>query len=82
MDKKIRVVRSQNLAGALAWLGYYYTRDKDGNFIFERSYGFDLAFKALHSTRHYYQRSMWEKPSVSYEMEYSFKLGDEINDLR
>lgn len=59
--EKLRVVKSRNLAGALAWLGYGYSEDSEGNFVFKRSYGFDLAFKALHSARAYYNKSRWEK---------------------
>ena len=58
--EKVRVVKSKNLAGALVWLGYSYEKDNEANFVFKRSYGFDLAFKALHSTRSYYNRERWE----------------------
>lgn len=43
MDKiKTRIVKSKSLAGALAWLGFAYKKNDD-DFIFERSYKFDLA---------------------------------------
>lgn len=57
--KKVRVVKSKSLAGALVWFGYPYTKDEEGNFIFERTCKFDLAFKALHSTRAYYSNNAW-----------------------
>lgn len=53
-EVKYRVVKSKNLAGALVWLGYSYVKSDDGTFLFERSYDFDLAFRALHSTKSYY----------------------------
>lgn len=58
--EKFRIVKSKNLAGALVWLGYSYEKDDEANFVFKRSYGFDLAFRALHSTRSYYNRKSWE----------------------
>ena len=58
--EKVRIVKSKNLAGALVWLGFSYIKDEEDNFIFKRSYGFDLAFKALHSTRSNYHRERWE----------------------
>lgn len=58
--EKVRIVRSKSLAGALVWLGYSYEKDDEDNFVFKRSYGFDLAFRALHSTKNYYNRERWE----------------------
>lgn len=56
MNKEInyRAVKSKNLAGALVWLGFSYITAEDGTFLFERSYDFDLAFRALHSTKSIY----------------------------
>ena len=50
----IKAIKSKNLAGALVWLGFSYTLAEDGAFLFERSYDFDLAFRALHSTKSIY----------------------------
>ncbi|MFQ4800986.1 hypothetical protein C4U87_00800 [Clostridioides difficile] len=57
---KVRVVNYRNVADFLVWLGYSYTKDEDNNFVFERNYGFDLAFKALHSTKSFYKKERWE----------------------
>lgn len=58
---KIRVVKRKHLCGALEWLGYYpYKQDENGYFLFKRSYGFDRAFEALHSTRSMYHKNRWE----------------------
>lgn len=48
---KVRVVKSKCLAGALVWLGFEYKKDDEDNFIFERSYNFDYAWKDLHAMR-------------------------------
>ena len=62
MDKevaKLKTVYSSNLAGALAWLGFPYTKAtmENGNtaFIFERSRQFDKAIKDLHAMRNLYK---------------------------
>lgn len=48
---KTRIVKSSALSGALVWLGFAYTKDDNGNFIFERDIKFDKAFKDLHALR-------------------------------
>ena len=55
-EPKLRVVKSKCLAGALVWLGFEYKKDNDDNFVFERNYIFDLAWRDLHAMRqHYYK---------------------------
>ena len=52
---KTRVVKARALADALR-----YTKDYDGNFVFERTWRFDLAWKDLHAMRSMYIRSSEE----------------------
>lgn len=47
---KIKVVKSENLASALTWLGF--KSEKEGNeWIFKRSCDFDIAWKNIHCLR-------------------------------
>ena len=62
MDKevvKLKTINSSNLAGALAWLGFPYTKAtmENGNtaFIFERNRHFDKAYNDLHAMRNLYK---------------------------
>lgn len=52
---KTRMVKSNALSGALVWIGFAYTKDDNGNFIFERDRKFDIAFKDLHALRANYK---------------------------
>lgn len=54
---KLRVVRSKMLAGSLVWLGFEYSKDEEGNYLFERTYKFDKAWDDLH-----YLKSIYNKP--------------------
>lgn len=53
---KTRVVKARALADALRWIGFRYTKDDDGNFVFERTWRFDLAWKDLHAMRSMYTK--------------------------
>lgn len=55
-EPKFRIVKSKCLAGALVWLGFEYKKDNDDNFVFERSYDFDYAWKDLHAMREHYRK--------------------------
>ena len=55
MEKKYRIVKGKVLADCLVWLGFEYKRDEFGNYVFERSRSFDLAYKDLHGMRAYYR---------------------------
>lgn len=60
---KLRTVRSSQLAGALVWLGFEYTKTPEGTYIFERDQYFDLAWTRLHEDRDLVRRhraSKWE----------------------
>lgn len=58
---KLKTIHSSDLAGALAWLGFPYTKIyTDGGhrkivYIFERSRQFDRAYKDLHAMRNLYK---------------------------
>ena len=43
---KTRIVKARALADALRWIGFRYTKDDDGNFVFERTWRFDLAWRS------------------------------------
>ena len=43
---KTRVVKARALADALRWIGFRYTKDDDGNFVFERTWRFDLTWRS------------------------------------
>lgn len=49
-----RIVRSQKLAYALAWLGFRYNHTEEG-YKFERTPRFESAWKKLHIIRQYYK---------------------------
>lgn len=49
-----RIVRSQKLAYALAWLGFWYDHTEQG-YEFERTPRFESAWKELHIIRQYYK---------------------------
>lgn len=62
MDKevvKLKTIHSSNLAGALAWLGFHYTKATEGIgttvYIFERSRHFDKAYNDLHAMKNLYK---------------------------
>lgn len=61
--EKVRIVKSKALANALVWIGFSYTLDEEGQFIFERTREFDNAFRDLHSVRNYYTK----KPIIRQE---------------
>lgn len=48
---KLRTVRSSQLAGALVWLGFEYTKTPEGTYIFERDLYFDSVWAILHENR-------------------------------
>lgn len=52
---KLRIVKAKPLADALGWIGFNYTKDEEGNFIFERTIRFDRAWKDLHAMRSLYK---------------------------
>ena len=56
---KLRTIHSSNLAGALAWLGFPYTKATKGIgttvYIFERSRHFDKAYNDLHAMKNLYK---------------------------
>ncbi len=56
---KLRTIHSSNLAGALAWLGFPYTKATKGIgttvYIFERSKQFDRAYNALYAMKNLYK---------------------------
>lgn len=52
--EKIRIVKSKMMADALVWIGFDYTNDQEGNFIFVRTDKFDRAWKDLHALRALY----------------------------
>ena len=56
---KLKTIHSSNLAGALAWLGFPYTKSIVGMgnivYIFERSRQFDRAYKDLHAMKNLYR---------------------------
>ncbi len=49
-----RIVRSQKLAYALAWLGFRYNHTEEG-YKFERTPRFESAWKELHIIKQYYK---------------------------
>ena len=51
---RTRIVRTRVLADALVWLGFKYTKDDEGNFIFERNRRFNMAWRDLHYLRTFY----------------------------
>lgn len=54
---KVRIVKSKVMADTLVWIGFEYSKDDDGNFVFIRSSRFDMAWKDLHALRAlYYKR--------------------------
>ena len=53
---KTRIVKARALADALRWIGFRYTKDDDGNFVFERTWRFDLAWRDLHAMRSMYTK--------------------------
>lgn len=62
MDKevtKLRTVHSSNLAGALAWLGFPYTKATKGIghtvYLFKRNRYFDKAYDDLYAMRNLYK---------------------------
>lgn len=56
---KLKTIHSSNLAGALAWLGFSYTKATKGIgnvvYIFERSRQFDRAYNDLYAMRNLYK---------------------------
>lgn len=54
MMEKVRVVKTKVLADALVWIGFEYSKDDEGNFIFVRTPNFDRAWKDLHALRALY----------------------------
>ena len=50
-EKKVRIVKGKCLADALVWLGFKYEKDENDNYIFERDWIFDVAWKDLHALR-------------------------------
>ncbi|ENY8630167.1 TPA: hypothetical protein KPE78_001166 [Clostridioides difficile] len=48
---KARVVKHKILADSLVWLGFEYTKNKEGKYIFKRDSKFDRAWKDLHYLR-------------------------------
>lgn len=56
--EKVRVVKSKVLADALVWIGFEYSKDNEGTFVFKRNREFDRAWKDLHALR-----SMYYKPN-------------------
>lgn len=52
--EKTRIVKSKVMADTLVWIGFEYTKDDNGNFIFVRTSNFDKAWKDLHALRALY----------------------------
>lgn len=54
--EKTRIVKSKVMADALVWIGFEYTKDNDGNFVFIRTDKFDRAWSDLHALRALYYK--------------------------